>query len=173
MNTSTCLRGLFAALCGIVISATSLHAEDAAKPGGEDIQDLKQVPAVLPHDVLLGLMNSAGKQAAASKGTEVLRAKVEGKAATLKFKIDRIEKDDRHGQEEPYRIKAEDAHIREGAVNFKVYLWVHFKLSENPKIAPLKKGAEVSASGKITLGAVSVLNGNPQINVDVSDATVN
>lgn len=172
MITSS-LRGLFAALCGIAFSTSGLHAEDAAKPGDESIQDLKQVSAALPHDVLLGLMNRAGSQAAATKGTEVLRSKVEGKTATLKFKVDRIEKDDRHGQDEPYRIKAEDAHIREGAVSFKVFLWVHFKISENPKIAPLKKGAEVSATGKVTLGAVSVLNGNAQINVDVSDATVN
>lgn len=173
MSASSCLRGLFAGFCGVVLSASSVHAEDAAKPGSDDLQDLKQVPAALPHDVLLGLMNNAGKQAAAAKGTEVLRSKVEGKTATLKFKIDRIEKDDRRGQDEPYRIKAEDAHIREGAVNFKVYLWVHFKLSENPKIATLKKGAEVSATGKVTLSAVSVLNGNAQINVDISDATVN
>jgi RecG-like helicase len=173
MSGSCRLFGLSVVLSAMLCLPSSVPAEDAAKPGAGEIQDLKQVPAALPHDVMLGLLNNAGKQAAASKGTETLRAKVEGQMATLKFKIDKIEKDDRRGQEEPYRIKAEDAHVRESAVNFKVYLWVHFKLSENAKVAAMKKGGEVSATGKVTVAAVSVLNGNPQINVDISDATVN
>jgi len=164
---------LFVVLLATVSFTFCVRAEDAAKPAAGDIKELKQVPAELPHDVTLGLLNNAGKQAAAMKGTDVLRTKVEGRMATLKFKIDRIEKDDRHGQEEPYRIKAEDTHLREGGVAFKVYLWVHFNLTENAKVAAMKKGGEITATGKVTVAKVSVLNGNAQINVDISDATVN
>jgi hypothetical protein len=152
--------------------AVSLHAQDAPKGNANEIHELAQVSAELPHDVLLGFMNNAGKQAAATKGTEALRQKVEGRMATFKFKVDRIEKDDRRGQDEPYRIKAEDAHVRQGAVGFKVYLWVHFNISENAKVAALKKGDEVSATGKVTVASVSASNAGPAMNVDLSDATL-
>lgn len=154
------------------LSVSPLRAEDAAKPPGGEIHELAQITAELPHDVLLGYMNAAGKQAAATKGTEELRKKVEGRMATLKFKIDKVETDDRHGQAEPYRLKAEDLHVRQGAVNFKVYLWVHFNISENAKIAAMKKGDEVTASGKVTLAKLSAPNAGPAMNVDLSEAVV-
>jgi hypothetical protein len=162
----------FIALLAFVLSVPPAHAEDAGKPVPAEIQELSQVAAALPRDVMLGLLNNAGKQAAAAKGTDALRQKVEGHMATFKFKVDRIEKDDRRGQAEPFRIKAEDAHVREGGVGFKVYLWVHFAISENAKVSALKKGDEVTANGKITVASVGVANGGATMNIDISDATV-
>ena len=150
----------------------SASAEDAAKPATGEIQDLKQITGELPHDVLLGLLNNAGKQAAMAQGTTVLREKVDSRKATLKFKIDKIEKDLRRAEkQEGYRVKADQAPLREGGVSFKVYLWVNFSLTENDKAAALKKGNEISVTGKVT--SVS-LTGEKfiELHVDLSDATV-
>jgi hypothetical protein len=150
------------------------HAEDVSTKGaGGNFTSLKQVTALLPHNLLVSLLNSAGKEAASSQATDVLRQKAEGQMATFKFKVDRVEKDPRREQgKDGYRIKAEDTYVREGAANFKTYLWVHFNLSENDKVAALKKGGEISVTGKISLASVTA---QPvvELHVDLSDATVN
>jgi hypothetical protein len=164
---------LLAAVSILGFCALSLHAEDATKPGAGEFKDLKQVTAEVPHDVLIGLMNYSGREAAAAKGMDVLREKVEGHTATLKFKVDRVEKEEVHDQApQAYRIKAEDAHVRQGAVNFKVYLWVHFSASESAKVSAMKKGEEVTATGKVTVAALHAPK-EPEINIDISDSTVN
>lgn len=175
MNTSHLPQFITLSLLIIFLALSPLgsaYAQEASKASGDEIHELAQVSAVLPRDVLLGFMNNTAKQAAATKGTDTLRQKVEGRMATLKFKVDKVEKDDRRGQEEPYRIKAEDAHVRQGAVSFKVYLWVHFDVSENAKTAGLKKGDEVTATGKITVASASASNAGPVMNVDLGDAVL-
>jgi hypothetical protein len=93
--------------------------------------------------------------------------------ATFKCKIDRVEKDPRREQgKDGYRIKAEDAYVREGAANFKTFLWIHFNLSGNDKVSAMKKGGEISVTGKVTLASVTA-QGVLELHIDLSDATVN
>jgi hypothetical protein len=175
MNTTHPLPLIYLTLLAISLALSpdaALRAQDTPKGNTDEIHELAQVSAELPHDVLIGFMNSAARSAAATKGTDALRQKVEGRMATFKFKVDKIEKDDRRGQDEPYRIKAEDAHVRQGAVGFRVYLWVHFNISENAKIAALKKGDEVSATGKVAVASVGAPNIGPTMNVSLADATL-
>ena len=161
-------------LLNLLPLAFAAHAQAPVTPAAGDIKDLKQIPVELPHDILLGLLNNATKEAAAKKATDVLHQKIEGRMAILKIKIDKIEKDVRAQQgQDAYRIKAEDAHVRAGAVNFKVFVWVHFDVSENTKIAALKTGDEIGVTGKITLASASIMNGSPTMQVDLSDATGN
>jgi len=161
-------------LLSLLPLALAARAQAPATPAAGDIKDLKQIPVELPHDILLGLGNIATKEASATKATDVLQQKIVGRVATLKFKIDKIEKDLRAQQgQDAYRIKADDAHVREGAVNFKVFVWVHFGVSENAKIAALKKGDAIDATGKITVASVGIQNGSPTILVDLAGATVN
>jgi hypothetical protein len=164
---------LLAAISIVFGCSLGLRGEDAVKAGGGEIKDIKQVTAEIPHDVLLGLMNFSGRDAAVAKGTDVLRSKVEGRMATLKFKVDRVEKEEHRDQSpEAYRVKAEDVHVRQGAVNLKVYLWVHFNASESAKIASLRKGSELTATGKVTLAALHAPK-EAEINIDLSESTVN
>jgi len=164
---------LLAAIAVLLCGALNLRADDAPKAGAGEIKDLKQVTAEIPHEVLLGLMNYSGRDAAAAKGMDVLREKMEGRTATLKFKVDRVEKEEIHDQApQAYRIKAEDTHVRQGAVNFKVYLWVHFSASESAKVSAMKKGEEITATGKVTTAALHAPK-EPEINIDISDSTVN
>ena len=161
-------------LLSLLPLALAAHAQDPATPAAGDIKDLKQIPVVLPHDILLGLVNNATKAASATKAADVLHQKIEGRVAALKLRIDKIEKDLRAQEgKDAYRIKAEDAHVRASSVNFTVFVWVHFDVSENAKIAALKRGDAIGATGKITLASASILEGNPTIQVDLSDATVN
>jgi hypothetical protein len=162
------------AMIAVLGSGSLAHAEDtSAKGTGGNISSLKQITAFLPHNLLVSLLNSAGKEAASSQATDVLRQKAEGQMATFKCKVDRVEKDPRREQgKDGYRIKAEDTNVREGAANFKTYLWIHFNLSENDKVAAMKKGGEISVTGKISLASVTA---QPvvELHVDLSDATVN
>ncbi|HEY3898708.1 MAG TPA: hypothetical protein VGM54_08855 [Chthoniobacter sp.] len=159
---------------GAMLVAPVAHAQDtSAKGAGGNLSSLKQVTALLPHNLLVSLLNSAGKEAAASQATDILRQKAEGQTAAFKCKIDRVEKDPRKEQgKDGYRIKAEDSFVREGAANFKAYLWIHFNLTENDKVSAMKKGGEISVTGKITLASVTA-QGVLELHVDLSDATVN
>ena len=168
------LPALAITLLNLLPLTLAANAQAPATLPAADIKDLKQIPVELPHDILLGLINNATKEASATKATDVLHQKIEGRVGILKFKIDKIEKDVRAQQgQDAYRIKADDAHVREGSVNFKVFVWVHFSVSENAKIAAMKKGDAIGATGKITAASVSIQNGSPTILVDLSDATVN
>ena len=168
------LPALAISLLSLLPLAPGACAQAPTAPAAGEIKDLKEVSAQLPHDILLGLLSNATKAAAAPKATDVLQQKVAGRVANLKFKIDKIEKDLRAQQgQDAYRIKADDAHVREGAVNFKVFVWVHFNVSENAKIAALKKGDAIEVTGKISVASVAILNGSPTMQVDLSEATVN
>jgi hypothetical protein len=168
------LPAIAISLLSLLPLAPGVHAQAPAATATGEIKELKDVSAELPHDILLGLLSNSTKQATAPKATDVLQQKVAGRVAHLKLKIDRIEKDLRAQQgQDAYRIKAEDAHVREGSVSFKVFVWVHFNVSENAKIAPLKKGDPIEVTGKITVASVAILAGSPTMQIDLSDATVN
>src|ERR1700733_5043822 len=75
------------------------HTEDTSPKGaGGNLSSLKQVTALLPHNLLVSLLSNAGKEAAASQATDILRQKAEGQMATFKCKVDRVEKDPRKEQ---------------------------------------------------------------------------
>ena len=107
------------------------------------------------------------------QATDILRNKVEGKTATLKLKVEKVEKYQRKNEKEDrYRIKAEDQRLRESVTSFKVYLWVHLDRSQNTKVPAIKKGGEISVTGKISLASITAKN-NPELHIDLSDATIN
>jgi hypothetical protein len=163
----------FLLLSIIAIGLETTFAADPAKPEPGNITELKQTLVEVPHNVVLSLRNPPTREAAATTVTEMLRAKVEGRMATLKFKVEKVEKDPRRAQnQDGYRIKAEDERLREGITMFHTYLWVHFDLSENAKVAALKKGSEISVTGKITLASVTAPK-EPELHIDLSDAKVN
>jgi len=172
-HMKTFLPAVVVALFGALSFIPTGHTEEPAKPTGAEIKDLKETVADVPHDLLVALLSNTGKQAAASKTTDLLRSKVEGRMATLKFKIDKIEKEHRAtGEPDGYRIKAEDGHVRAGATAFKVYLWIHFSLTENAKLDALRKGNDLTVTGKITVASATA-QGVPELHIDLSDATVN
>jgi hypothetical protein len=158
------------------VGAASLgtaFAVDPVKPDPGSIMDLKQTLVEIPHNVVLSLRNPPTREAAAATATDTLRTKVEGRTATLKFKIEKIEKDPHRAQNrDGYRVKAEDEHLRDGVTMYHVYLWVHFDLSETAKVAVLKKGSEISVTGKVTLASITAPN-TPELHIDLSDAKVN
>jgi len=142
---------LIIALVAGLSAIPSARAEDPAKTDTEEITDLKQVVAAVPHEVLVGLLSNAGKQVAASKSSDFLRQKIEGRTATLKLKIERVEKDPRPNQaQDGYRLKADETPVREGGASFKSILWVHFQADESEKIAKMKTGEEIKVTGTIT-----------------------
>lgn len=134
-----------------------------------EINDFAQVLDAIPKDVMVGLHTSK-KDAAVTQATDALRDKVRDKVATFKCKVDRIEKDlPGPDKRERYRIKADDTRLNKGSTPFLAYLWVHFTPDESPKIAALKKGAQVTVTGKIATPFIST--GTPlKLHVDLADA---
>jgi hypothetical protein len=115
-------------------------------------------------------INGSKKDAAATQGTDVIREKVQGRQATLKLKVDRIEKDEPGpDKRERYRVKANDARLKKGSSQFTGYLWVHFDPSESEKIAALKKGAQITVTGRIATTSISA--GTPlKLHLDLAEA---
>ncbi|MEP6671317.1 MAG: hypothetical protein ABJF10_19295 [Chthoniobacter sp.] len=145
-------------------------AEDPA-PAGGNITDLKQALAEVPHNVANALRNAAARDTAATQASDLLRTKVQGRTAMLTFKIDVVEKETR-GSETGYRVRAEEKHISEVGTNFITSLWVHFAMSENARVGALKKGGEISVTGKIAEAMVSAKPA-PALHIVLSEAKVN
>lgn len=156
-------------VCGLAVLASFVaFAEDAA-PAGGNITDLKQILAETPHNVISALRNGATRDNAATQASDLLRTKVQGRQATLTFKIDLIEKETRGQNDTGYRVRAEEKHISEVGTSLITYLWVHFDVSENAKLSTLKKGSEITTTGKITQASISS-KPNTALHVDLSDA---
>ncbi|HSI15357.1 MAG TPA: hypothetical protein VK961_25140 [Chthoniobacter sp.] len=157
------------AVCSLsLISSLTVFAEDAT-PAGGNITDLKQILAETPHNVINALRNGATRDNAATQASDLLRTKVQGRQAALTFKIDLIEKETRGQNDTGYRARAEEKHVSEVGTNLITYLWVHFDVSENTKASALKKGGEITATGKITQASISS-KPTPALHVDLSDA---
>lgn len=153
-----------------LLTALPAFAENVA-PAGGNITDLKQVLAETPHNVLNALRNGATRDNAATQASDLLRTKVQGREATLSFKIDLIEKETRGQNDTGYRARAEEKHISDVGTSLITYLWVHFDMSENAKASALKKGSEITVTGKITQASISS-KPTPALHVDLSDAKV-
>jgi hypothetical protein len=82
-------------------------------PAGDNIADLKQILAEVPHNTISALRNSATRDSAATQASDLLRTKIQGRQATLTFKIDLIEKETRGQNDTGYRTRAEEKHISE------------------------------------------------------------
>jgi hypothetical protein len=54
----------------------------------------------------------------------------------------------------------------------KGYLWVHLDPSQNPKVPTIKKGSEISVTGKVSVATFTAKN-NPELHIDISDAKIN
>jgi hypothetical protein len=172
INILMCFR-TFILLTALVLALQSSSVAHAQAPKPADITELDQALAEVPRDVLLGVRNSNRKEQSATAATDILRSKVEGRTATLKFQIEKIEKYQRRNEKEDrYRIKAENVRLRESATTFTIYLWVHFDPSQNAKFATMKTGSEISVTGKITLASITARN-NPELHIDLSDAAIN
>ncbi len=157
------------AACSIaVLASLTVFAENAA-PAGGNITDLKQILAETPHNVINALRNGATRDNAATQASDLLRTKVQGRQATLAFKIDLIEKETRGQSDTGYRARAEEKHVSEVGTSLITYLWVHFDMSENAKAGALKKGSEITVTGKITQASISS-KPSPSLHVDLSDA---
>lgn len=168
------MKALFLRLtvCGLAVLASfAAFAEDAA-PAGGNITDLKQILAETPHNVISALRNGATRDNAATQASDLLRTKVQGRQATLTFKIDLIEKETRGQNDTGYRVRAEEKHISEVGTNLITYVWVHFDMSENAKLSTLKKGSEITTTGKVTQASISS-KPNLALHVDLSDAKLN
>ena len=153
------------ALCTLATTAFSQDSKDAP------VTALEQTLKVLPREVLGGLRTSK-RDAAALEGTGLLQEKVQGRTATLKLKMERVEKDpSRDDKLDRFRIKAEDTRANEGGVPFVIHLWVHCAATESEKIKALRKGQTVTVTGKITLASITVHNPN-KIQIDLSEATL-
>jgi hypothetical protein len=127
------------------------RAQDAAT-----ITELSQVLEALPKEVVVALHTSK-KEAAVMQGTDALRDKVLNKQATFKFKVDKIEKDlPGPDKRERYRIKAEDTRLNKGSTQFVAYLVAHFLPEESSKVVAVKKGAQITATGRIATPSISV-----------------
>jgi hypothetical protein len=151
-----------------LLTSFAVFAENPA-PAGGNITDLKQILAETPHNVISALRNGATRDNAATQASDLLRTKVQGREATLTFKIDLIEKETRGQNDTGYRVRAEEKHVSEVGTNLITYLWVHFDMSENAKASALKKGAEITTTGKITQASISS-KPNLALHVDLSDA---
>ena len=151
-----------------LLTSLTVFAENPA-PNGGNITDLKQILAETPHNVINALRNGATRDNTATQASDLLRTKVQGREATLTFKIDLIEKETRGQNDTGYRVRAEEKHVSEVGTNLITYLWVHFDVSENAKVSALKKGAEITTAGKITQASISS-KPNPALHVDLSDA---
>jgi len=155
----------------VAFTSLAAFAENAA-PAGGNVTDLKQILAETPHNVLNALRNAATRDNAATQASDLLRTKIEGRSATLTFKIDLVEKETRGQNETGYRLRAEEKHISEVGTSLISYLWVHFDVSENAKASALKKGSEITVTGKITQASISS-KPSPALHVDLSDAKLN
>ena len=155
---------LFGLLC-VVASAPALFAQ-AQNP---EVTELSQALEPLPRQVLLDL-NGSKKNAGMMQATDVLREKVQGRQATLKFKVERIEKDPPgDDKKDRFRVKADDVRLNKGTTHFVSNLWIHFDPAESDKIIALKKGAQVTATGRISLA--SITEGTPiHLHIDLSEA---
>jgi hypothetical protein len=166
MNTSSRITAILAA----VTLTVQISSAQNATP---EITDLDQTLAEVPRDLLLAVRSGARKEPSATQATDILRNKVEGRTATLKFKVDKVEKYQRKNEKvDRYRIKAEDLRLRESVTNLKGYLWVHLDPSQNPKVSTIKKGNEISVTGKVSLATITA-NNNPELHIDLSDAKIN
>lgn len=157
------------AVCGLAMFTSLTVLAENPSPAGDNITDLKQILAEVPHNVLSALRNSATRDNAATQASDLLRTKIQGRQATLTFKIDLIEKETRGQNDTGYRTRAEEKHVSEVGTSLITYVWVHFDVSENARLSTLKKGSEVTVTGKITLASIST-KPNPALHVDLSDA---
>jgi len=145
----------------------------AKPPGAAEITKIEQVLTEVPRDVLRNVQSGPTKEKSATEATDSLRTKVEGRTATLKFKVDKVEKYQRKNEKEDrYRIKAEDLRVRDNVIALKGYLWVHLDLSENAKVPAIKKGSQISVTGKVSVATITS-KATPELHVDLSDATIN
>lgn len=148
---------------------------NAQEPGGVEpggITSLEDVLAEVPKELLLSVRSGARKEASATEATGLLRRQVEGRIATIKLKVDRFDKYRRKNEtEDRYRIKAEDERLRGSVTNFRAFLWVHLSPTESAKMANVKKGAEITVNGKVSLASITAKN-NPELHVDLADATI-
>ena len=164
------LAKLFPVLVALLMEG-GVRAQVPKAPDGA-FSSLEQIVETVPRDVILAVRSGAKKEAAATSATDVLRAKVEGQSATLKFKVDKIQKERRKDEQvDRYAIKAEDERLRSSVTAFKGFLWVHIVPADSAKVSSLKKGDELTVSGKIAVARISSQT-TPQLNVDVVDATV-
>jgi hypothetical protein len=165
MNT----RFSFLLLTALSLAFSSLsRAEDA-----DTITKPEQALVNVPRPQLFALRGGPKQNDAVGEITNLLHSNVQGKTASLKIKVDRVEtyrtKDE---QTDRYRIKAEDGHLIENGTNLKVFVWLHFEPSENAKVSGRKKGDELQVTGKITNANVSG-GPNPALHLDVDNVKVN
>jgi hypothetical protein len=166
-------RPLIVALTALaVLPSFSVRAEDAKADAGT-ITKPEQTLAQVPHPQLFALRGGPKQNDAVTQITNLLRSSVEGKTASLKIKVERVEtyrnKDE---QTDRYRIKAEDGHLLENGTNLKVFVWAHFEPSENAKVSGKKKGEELQVTGKISNATVSG-GPNPALHLDLDNVKVN
>lgn len=150
---------------------TPSRAQNPQAPAAA-LSSLEEIVETVPRDVILATRGGAKKEAAASSANDVLRTKVQDQPATLKFKVDRIQKERRTGEQfDRIAIKAEDERVRSSVTTFKGFLWVHIVPADTAKASELKKGAEITVTGKIAVAKITAQT-TPLLNVDMVDATL-
>src|SRR5690242_12368811 len=103
------LTAAFVALALTLQFSPALHAQ---APNPAEITDIDQTIEDVPRDLLLAVRSGTRKEQSATAATDILREKVEGRTASLKFKVDKVEKYQRKNEKEDrYRIKAEDQRL--------------------------------------------------------------
>jgi hypothetical protein len=163
----------FAAFAVAFSYCPAVRAEDAPKPDATAITKVEQTVAQVPHPLFIALRGGPKQNDAATQITNLLRTNVEGRTATLKIKVDRVETyRNKNEQADRYRIKTEDGRLQEVGTNLHVLIWVHFDPSENAKVSTKKKGDELTVTGKITTASATGQN-NPTLHLDLDEAKAN
>jgi hypothetical protein len=168
-------RSLFvlAALSLFLGFGSAGSAEAPAKPDAATFTKPEQTLAQVPKPLLFSVRGGPKQNEAVTQITDLLRSKVEGHMATLKLKVDRVEKyRNKNEQEDRYRIKAEDGQLVENGTHLRVYIWVHFDPAENTKVIAKKKSDDINVTGKIATAFVSGQN-NPALHIDLEEAKLN
>ena len=148
---------------------TSLRADERG------LTDLKQLFVGIPKQTMQDLRpGSRQMEEAAAKANASVRQAWDKRTATLKMTVEFVE---------PFQFKAEPNvtrvrlrcdgdTVREDGVNLKLFLVAIPALSQNAKLAKIKKGSKITFTGKITNVEIAARK-VPELHMDVSDVILN
>jgi hypothetical protein len=139
------------------------------------LTEFKQLFTGIPRETMQDLRPGSRKMAeAAAAANAAVRQAWDKRTATLRMTVEYVE---------PFQFKAEPNvtrvrlrcdgdTVREDGVNLKLFLVAVPALSENAKLAKIKKGSKITFTGKITNVEIAARK-VPELHMDVSNVLLN
>lgn len=161
-----------------LVLLTLAFGPSVSSPAAEEtkaaVMELKPADALkgIPRDVLGDLRPGSRKLVdAAAKASQVVATNIENKTVTMKFTVSGIEKFQRPDAPtiNRYRVRSNPDTEREGGTTFYVNVMVVPDVSDDEKVAKLKKGDKVTFTGRVSNGEITAA-GSVVLHIDLMDA---